>query len=115
MFELKILELAKEYKENRDAYMRVRAKTKKKVRAFEQWLCDYHLVENDIIASEKKFFEFCSYCKEPFYFECREFDLSWHFEIECRCERAKKKLENEMRERIEERKKRSKYEVQRLF
>ena len=115
MFELKILELAKEYKENRDAYMRVRAKTKKKIRAFEQWLCDYHLVKSDIMDSEQKYFDFCDYCKEPIYFACHDFNLSWSFEIECRCERARQKLAKEMRERIKEHKKRSNYEMPRLF
>ena len=66
MFELKILELAKEYKENRDAKMRVRAKTKKKIRAFEQWLCDYHLVKSDIMDGEKSFLNFALFVKSHF-------------------------------------------------
>lgn len=113
--ELKIEELAEEYKKNRDDYMRVRAKTKKKVRVFESFIKSNHLKKDDIIENERKFFEFCDFCKEAFYFECREFSLSWRFYIECKCDRAKNKLEKEMRERIKKNKKECKYEVQRLF
>lgn len=110
MFELKILDIAKEYSEACE-----RAKTKKKVRAFEQWMCDSHLVKSDIIESEQKFFLFCDYCNEPIYFKCLEFEMSWSFEIECKCEKTRQKLESEMRERIKEHRKRSRYEVPRLF
>lgn len=115
MFELKILELAKEYKENRDAYMRVRAKTKKKIRNFERWLTDNHLTRDDIIESERLFFEFCNFCKEVSYFKCLEFNLSWSFELDCKCSRTRKELENDMKERIKKHREGAKYEMQRLF
>lgn len=115
MYELNILELAKELKENRDAHMRVRPKTKKKIKAFVDWLIDFHLTKDDIVESEKRFFKFCDYCQEILQFECREFDLCWSFETDCKCERIKKAMEKDMKERIKKHREGAKYEVQRLF
>lgn len=103
--ELKIAELAKEYKENRDAFMRVRPKTKKNVRGFENFLFHSHLKKNDIMETEKKYFDFCDFCKEIMFFRCYDFNLAWEFTIPCRCERTLEAEEKSMRERIKKHKK----------
>lgn len=90
-FEMQIKTLAREYKERRNKFMQVLPKTKKKIRAFEGWLCDVHLVKDDIIDTEQKYFDFCSHCKETSYFHCNDFNLAWVFEIPCNCERSKTK------------------------
>lgn len=74
--ELKIVEIAKEYKENRDAFMRVRPKTRKKIHAFEKYLFESRLSKSNIIASEKKYFDFCDFCKEIMFFRCYDFNFS---------------------------------------
>ena len=103
--ELKIQELAYEYKNERNAFMQVNPKTKKKIREFEKWICEHHLKKDNIIASEQKFFDFCAYCKEALFFRCYEYNLAWEFEIECRCERIKNAELQQMRTRIERHKK----------
>lgn len=103
--DLKITEIAKEYKENRDAFMRVRQKTKKKVRNFERWLHEVHLKKDNIIDAEKKYFDFCDFCKEIMFFRCYDFNLAWEFTIPCRCERTLEAEEKSMRERIKKHKK----------
>lgn len=103
--ELKIAELAKEYKENRDAFMRARPKTRKKIRAFEKYLFESCLSKSNIIASEKKYFDFCDFCKEIMFFRCYDFNLAWEFTIPCRCERTLEAEEKSMRERIKKHKK----------
>lgn len=118
--ELKIIELASEYKNNRDAFLRVRAKTKKKVRDFQEWLENYHLRKNNIIENEKRFFSFCERCEEIILFECRDFNLAWKFALKCRCERVRERMEKNMRNKIERHKKFIKEkevenEMQRLF
>lgn len=104
--ELKIRELAHEYKQKRNQFMQVKPSTKKKIMAFEKWLCDYHLTEVDIIDSEKKFFDFCHFCGEISFFHCYDYNLSWEFGIECRCERAKNAEQQQMKTRIEAHRKR---------
>lgn len=114
--DMKIKVLAEECVTNRDEHMRVRSKTKKKIRAFEDWLASAHLRKKDIIEAERHYFSFCKHCKETSYFECRDYELNWRFEIECRCERVKKQMEKDMKERIERYKREARgYEVQRLF
>lgn len=98
--ELKIKELAYEYKNERNAFMQVKPKTKKKIRSFEKWIWEHHLKKENIITSEQKFFDFCSYCGEALFFRCYEYGLDWEFEIECRCERIKNAEQDKMRERI---------------
>lgn len=56
--ELKIIELASEYKNNRDAFSRIKPKTKKKVRDLQEWLENHHLQKSNIIESEQRFFSF---------------------------------------------------------
>lgn len=103
--ELKIQELAYEYKNERDASMQVKPKTKKKIRAFAKWICDSHLKKENIIDSEKKYFDFCSYCKEIMFFRCYDYNLAWEFEVECWCENIKKTEQQIMNKRIKEHKK----------
>lgn len=118
--ELKIAELAKEYKENRDAFMRVLPKTRKKIRAFEKYLFESRLSKSNIIASEKKYFDFCDFCKEIMFFRCYDFNLAWEFAIACKCERTRENEQSKMRDRIKRAKKYEKdlndaEKLQRLF
>lgn len=113
--ELKIKELAYEYKNEQNAFMQVKPKTKKKIRNFQKWILGHHLKKENIITSEQKFFDFCSYCGEALFFRCYEYGLDWEFEIECYCERLKKTAQKQMKQKIAEHKKAAKNVKQLTF
>lgn len=118
MIELKIEELVYRYKNECDAFSRIRPKIKKEMRDFQQWLDEQHLKENDIIEHERIFFDFCSYCKETTCFHCHLPNFSWEFDIACKCEMLRLKNESEMEKRIAKSKKFQKElenAMQRLF